>query len=145
MALHFKINLKRRGFKIQFQLAKLFLPLKIICRWTASQGKRTKLRGFFLLFSFCFVALKILVVDIKVTDRDRRSLEGLPIDFHLIVKPSPIFLLSIFFSFASRQSFAVKSGSLSVTYFPAQREEKWACQMIAVFAPRPIILWWVIF
>ena len=124
MALHFKMNLKRRGFKIQFQLAKLFLPLKIICRWTASQGKRTKLRGFFLLFSFCFAAIKILVVDIKVTDRDRRSLEGLPIDFHLIVKPSPIFLLSIFFSFASRQSFAVKSGSLSVTYFPAQSGEK---------------------
>ena len=120
MASHFKMNLKRRGFKIQFQRAKLFLPLKIICRWTASQGKRTKLRGFFLLFSFCFVALKILVVDIKVTDRDRRSLKGLPIDFHLIVKPSPIFLLSIFFFFCQpaifcSQKWLVISDVLSCT------------------------------
>ena len=87
-------------------------------------GEEDEAARFFIFFFIFCVALKILVVDIKVTDRDRRSLEGLPIDFHLIVKPSPIFLLSIFFSFASRQSFAVKSGSLSVTYFPAQREEK---------------------
>ena len=60
-------------------------------------GEEDEAARFFSFVFILFCCYKDFGRRHKVTDSDRRSLKGLPIDFHLIVKPSPIFLLSIFF------------------------------------------------